>query len=279
MLRLRIFIYLVFIGAFLENASFAQDYGMMTYNIRYDNPEDGKNAWGQRKESVCNLLKYYEPDILGIQEGLHSQVKYLSSCLNGYAQIGVGRNDGDTAGEYAAIFYKKNVFRLEEHGTFWLSETPDKVSRGWDAALPRICTWAVFKDLRNGKRLKVYNTHFDHRGEKARIESARLIAMRIQKDDKELPLVLMGDLNSRPGSEQIKTITAIMDDGAEISQKEFYGPPGTSNAFKKSVSPKRIDYIFTRNMEVESYAHIDDRRDNGLWVSDHLPVYIRCRPQ
>ena len=147
----------------------------MTYNIRFDNPDDGDNRWDKRKEFLADQIRSQEPDVLGIQEGLLHQVAFLAESLPDYEYVGVGRDDGKKKGE----FYNSRKLRLTDSGTFWLSETPSKVSVGWDAALPRICTWARFLPAAGGKSLVVFNTHFDHKGAKARYESARLILRKI----------------------------------------------------------------------------------------------------
>ncbi|MEM8889234.1 MAG: endonuclease/exonuclease/phosphatase family protein, partial [Bacteroidota bacterium] len=140
----------------------------MTYNLRYDNPNDGENRWDLRKEFLRDQLKFFEPDVMGIQEGLKHQLDYLDGELSAYSYIGVGRDDGKEKGEYTAIFYKADKLSLIRQSTFWLSESPDEISVGWDAALERICTYALFEEKAGGAKFYVFNTHFDHRGEKAR---------------------------------------------------------------------------------------------------------------
>jgi endonuclease/exonuclease/phosphatase family metal-dependent hydrolase len=248
---------------------------LITYNIRYDNPNDGEDIWENRKNKMAGLLNYYEPSFLGIQEGLLHQVEYLDSCLLRYDYIGVGRDDGKQQGEYCAIFYDTTKYRVIMDSTFWLSETPDTPSNGWDGNLNRICTYGLFKDLHTEQKIWVMNTHFDHRGEMAREHSARLILKRIELINEEhLPLVLMGDFNATSEQKPVQILKAKLSDAMEISEKPFYGPPGTSNGFREDEIVRRIDYFFTLNVKVLSYSHIDDRRDNNHHISDHLPVLM-----
>jgi endonuclease/exonuclease/phosphatase family metal-dependent hydrolase len=256
-------------------AALGQTTRLMTYNIRYANPNDGVNYWENRKEKLASLVQYYEPAFLGIQEGLLRQVEYLDSCLESFSYIGVGRDDGKQKGEFCALYYDTALFRVIIDSTFWLSETPHIPSNGWDANLNRICTYGLFEHLETKARIWVMNTHFDHRGRQARENSARLVLKRIEElDTGNLPLVLMGDFNATPDDKPIQILTSKLSDGAAISQKPLYGPPGTSNGFREDEIVRRIDYLFTGNVRVLSYAHIDDRRDNNLHVSDHLPVLM-----
>ncbi len=259
--------------------SLAQDYTFLSYNIRYDNSGDGENQWKLRKESVVALIERHAPDIFGIQEGLHNQVAFLDEQLEDFKFIGVGRDDGKTKGEYSALFYNKNRLKVTLQGTFWLSPTPDKISVGWDAALERICTYAQFEDLKNNKKFWVFNTHYDHRGEVARSMSSKLIVEKIKElTNPNEPLILMGDFNSLPDSKAITTLLGHLDDGAAGIAIGQYGSVGTFNGFQTDASLEdRIDYIFIKNSNVSKYSHIADKRDNGLWVSDHLPILIKVR--
>jgi endonuclease/exonuclease/phosphatase family metal-dependent hydrolase len=257
----------------LINSVHPQTIRLMTYNIRYDNPEDGDNSWENRKDKMAGLLNFYEPAFLGIQEGLLHQVQFLDNSLPAYDYIGVGRDDGKQKGEYCAIFFDTTLFRVIIDSTFWLSETPDIPSSGWDANLHRICTYGLFENLKTKRKIWVMNTHFDHRGRMARENSARLLAERIgQINEERLPLVLMGDFNATPEDAPIRILKSTLSDAAEISEKPVYGPPGTSNGFRKDAIVRRIDYVLCTNVKVVSYAHIDDRRNNNGHVSDHLPV-------
>ena len=251
-----------------------QDHIILSYNIKYDDTMDKENNWSLRKKRLLNLLKDYNPSIIGIQEGLINQVNYIDTYLEKYKYIGAGRDDGKTKGEFCAIYFDTTFYKVLEHSTFWLSETPDLVSVGWDAALERVCTYGLFVSIYSGEKFLVLNTHFDHIGTVARIKSSELILNKIKEINKNsLPVVLMGDFNSIPDSEPIKIIEQDMIDGLRISLKNLQGPQGTFNGFDLS-NPisKRIDYIFTKNFQVLYYRHIDDRLENNNYISDHLPV-------
>lgn len=175
----------------------AQQLYVGTYNIRYDNPNDRKegNAWAQRCPQLCDFINFEQPAVFGTQEVLATQLHDLLQGLEGYAYIGVGRDDGREEGEYAAIFYRKDLLKLLDSGNFWLSQTPDRPSLGWDAACIRICTWGKFEDKTTGKQFYFFNTHMDHVGTVARRESTRLILQRIGQLAKSQPTILTGDFN------------------------------------------------------------------------------------
>ena len=250
---------------------------LMTYNIRYSTSNDGENWWEYRKDDVAKLITHYKPDILGIQEGLFDQVQFLKETLESYKYVGVGRDDGQQAGEYTAVFYNTSTYKLVNFYTYWLSETPDKVSVGWDAALPRITTYVVLKSVATGDTLHVFNCHYDHLGKLARENSSRLILSLIaEKQLAEKSLVVMGDLNSRPGEKPVNLISELLDDSYLTTRTRPQGPVGTFNNFDPGHElSNRIDYILTGNLMVESYRAIDDKRENGLYPSDHLPVLVR----
>lgn len=268
-------VFLAFCFSLLSITLFAQTYKIMTYNIRYDNPNDGENQWSKRKAFLSNQIAYNEPDVFGIQEGLHHQVKYLDSTLVNYKYIGIGRDDGQTKGEYSAIFYNTKMLKVIKKSTFWLSETPNKISVGWDASMERICTYALFKDISNNQHFWVFNTHFDHIGDKARLQSTKLIVKKVESLNKKgYPVVLMGDLNLKPESKPIKYLSSVLNDSKTISLTKPFGPTGTFNGFKfnKPVT-NRIDYVFTskKNIEVKKYAVLSDSKD-CKYPSDHLAV-------
>ena len=260
--------------------SFAQaQTSLMTYNIRFSTENDGDNWWELRKQAVAAMIEYYQPDIFGIQEGLHEQVTYLDKTLNSYSFVGVGRDDGQTKGEYSAIFYNTRTYKNLQNHTYWLSETPEKPSVGWDAAMERITTYGIFINKNSGDTLHVFNCHYDHIGQLARENSSKLIVSIIKKKGLDAKrVVVMGDFNSEPGSSPIRVIEGTLDDAYEKSAIPPYGPFGTFTAFNTTEIPKRrIDYIFTKNLEITSYRIIDDRRKNYLWPSDHLPVFIELK--
>ena len=256
----------------------AQDIRVMSYNIRFNNPGDGPNAWPERKDYLVNQLVFSEASILGIQEGLLDQVQYLEKTLPNFSYIGVGRDDGKTAGEFSALFYEKSKYKLLESGTFWLSPTPEKPSKGWDAALPRICTYARLKS-KKGKKFWVFNTHFDHQGEKARVESTKVILEQIKRlNTKREQVILMGDFNLPPESEAIQNITKHLNDTYQVSELPPFGPAGTFNGFSWTQEiNRRIDYIFVGpKIKVKQVAILSDSK-NQRYPSDHFPVLAKLR--
>lgn len=256
-----------------------QDLGVMTYNIRYDNPEDGANQWNNRKEQLISQLNFYQPDIFGTQEGLAHQLKEIEQGLDGYAYVGVGRDDGNQAGEFTAIFFNQNTMDLMEQSTFWLSPTPDEISKGWDAALPRICTYGLLKRKLDGRKFFVFNAHFDHVGHIARKESAQLVLKKIEVlNTDRLPVVFMGDLNLEPHQEGIQLILGKMQDTYTAAGKNVYGPKGTFNGFdvSKPVN-RRIDYIFVANGFQVFKTGVLSAVFQTRYPSDHFPVFSLLR--
>ncbi|MCD9619259.1 endonuclease/exonuclease/phosphatase family protein [Chryseobacterium gleum] len=255
---------------------FSQDLTVMSFNIRLNVESDKDNAWPKRKQDVADLLTYYHPDYFGVQEALPEQMKDIKAGLKNYDYIGVGRDDGKEKGEFSAIFYDTNRLDVVKSGTFWLSETPEKPSKGWDAALNRICTYAVFKDKKSKKEFLAMNLHFDHIGNVARVKSSELILKKIKGlNPKNLPVTLSGDFNLTDDSEPIKILSQNMKDTFYHSETKHYGPVGTFTAFDVNTVPKdRIDYIFTQGFKIRSHRHINDRRENLLYPSDHFPVIV-----
>ncbi|MFT6865942.1 MAG: endonuclease/exonuclease/phosphatase family metal-dependent hydrolase [Cyclobacteriaceae bacterium] len=254
----------------------SQSYKIVTYNIRLSLASDSANAWENRKDNVASMLQFYEPDIFGIQEGLPEQVDYLDENLKSYAYLGVGRDDGARKGEFSAIYFNENRVKLIEGHTFWLSLTPDYPSKGWDAALPRICTYGLFEDVNTENQFWVFNTHFDHIGETARLESVKLILHKMAKiNEKKLPAILMGDLNLTPDQEPIKELFRNMNDSRTASKTTPYGPIGTWNGFNFNATlDRRIDYIaVNEKITVNKYAVLTDSA-NQNYLSDHLPVFV-----
>jgi endonuclease/exonuclease/phosphatase family metal-dependent hydrolase len=248
----------------------------MTYNIRYDNPNDGENKWDLRKHFLSQQIQFYSPDILGIQEGKLHQLRYLDSILSHYSYIGRGRDNSENQGEYCAIFFNKNKFKILNESTFWLSETPNKVSKGWDANIERICTYALFEIIQTKQKFYVLNTHFDHIGAIARENSAKLIIEKINAiNTQNYPVILTGDFNSEPNSNTYLYLSKYLNDTRFISKSIAFGPEGTFNNFEfhKPVITL-IDYIFTskNNIKVDKFAVLSDAK-NCKYPSDHLPVY------
>jgi len=259
---------------FLGNA---QSLKLITYNIRLDIESDGENNWPHRKAFLTSQIQFYEPDIFGVQEAKPNQVLDIASALPAYNYIGIGR-DGIGQGESSNIYYKKNRFQLIQNSTFWLSETPNIISKGWDAAFNRVCTYALFKDLKTKQLFWVFNTHLDHKGELARTNGIQLILSKIAKlNTKNYTVLFMGDLNSQPKDARIIALNKEMNDCRKLSEQKPFGPSGTFNGFKHNEPvTDLIDYIFmSKNspFKVKKFATLSDSKDLR-YPSDHLPVYV-----
>ncbi len=263
---------------FLSFQIYAQELTVMTYNIRLDTEQDGVNQWKNRKDFLCGQLAFYDPMVFGVQEALPNQMRDLQDALPAYRYVGVGREDGKESGEFSAIFYKRDDVELLDSDTFWLSQTPNKVSVGWDAALPRICTWAKFRIRHSNRELLVMNTHFDHVGTEARQKSIDLIIKQSKAlNPNNAPVIVMGDLNLEPHSAAIKNLQGQLEDSRLIAGASAFGPEGTFNGWQvdKPVE-RRIDYIFLsfNDFILDKYAVLSDFI-NGHYASDHLPVWIQ----
>ncbi|SHF81418.1 endonuclease/exonuclease/phosphatase family protein [Pedobacter caeni] len=259
----------------MANAQRENAINIISYNIRLNVASDGENAWPKRKDNVKALVRFHDADILCVQEALPLQVDEMLANTN-YAMEGVGRDDGKRAGEFSAIYFDKSRFTRRDGGTFWLSETPEKPSKGWDAALNRVCSWVRLFDKKNKKEFLVFNTHYDHVGVQARIESAKLLKRKIQEIAPKLPVVFTGDLNVTPETEAIATIKSFLIDAKEASVEPAYGPVGTFNAFKfDSPLKDKIDYIFVnKGFKVQKFGVLSDSKDLR-YPSDHLPIIAR----
>lgn len=257
-----------------------------SYNIQMSPLSAGdKTYWPTRKDAAKNLLAYHRFDIWGSQETYKHQIEYVMP--DGYGYVGVGRDDGATEGEYAPIFYNKAKIEALRSGTFWISETPEKVSYGWGAKHRRICTWGEFKCKKTGKIFYFFNTHLDHRVVKAEEEGVKLIKARVQQIAGNNTFFITGDFNIQLGDPKLKP---IFDDPNFVHAKSAsltppYGPDGTYHGY--TGLPKLfIDYIFvSKDVKVLSYAHLTDRigkkqydpskplREQGVdFASDHFPV-------
>lgn len=255
----------------------SQNLTLMTYNMRLDIAVDGDQDWSHRKDFFTGQIKFYEPDIFGVQEATPTQVTDLSLLLTEYAHVGIGR-EGIGKGESSNIFYKKDRFKVLRQDTFWLSETPDSISKGWDAAYHRVCTYALLKDLKTKSKFWVFNTHLDHMGEIARTKGIELIVSKINElNTDQLTVFFMGDFNSTPDSARIQSLKQLMNDTSDISEAKHFGPSGTFNGFKHDVPVTTlIDYIFISkesSFKIIKHATLSDSVDLK-YPSDHLPVYI-----
>lgn len=252
-------------------------FNIATFNLRYDTANDGVNAWPNRREWVRDLINYHEFDIFGIQEGLANQVDFLAED-GMFDYVGDGRDDGKRAGEFSALYYNKKRFKRHEFGTFWLSPTPETPSKGWDADLNRICTWARLSDNASRRRdFFVFNTHFDHRGAEARRKSAELILEKIKATAGNKPFFFLGDLNSTPETSQIRLLSTELRNSRTATETKPYGPFGTANGFDVNRPlDTHIDYIFvSKGIRVLKYAVLPDQWDKR-YPSDHLPVVIKA---
>lgn len=272
------FIILLLSGFLFNAAAIAQKnhpINVISYNIRYYNNTDGPNIWENRKDNVKALLKFYDADIVGVQEAMANQFDYLKENSD-YDAVGVGRDDGVRKSEFSGIYFNKQRFVKKETGNFWLSTTPDVPSRGWDAALNRVCTWVKLYDKLNKEEFIFFNTHFDHVGKVARVESAKLIKEKIQQLAPNLPVVFTGDLNVTPDSEAITTINSFLIDTKDSTIEPPYGPIGTFNSFNWNDPLKRkIDYIFVnKDFKVQKFGVLSDSKDQKYY-SDHLPLFAR----
>ena len=257
------------------SSSAASSVNVLSFNIRYNNPDDGEHAWPNRKGMVASVVRFHAADLIGMQEVLRSQIDDLTVLLPNYSWYGVGRNDGKNSGEFSPIFYRRNRFQLLDSGEFWLSKNPDQIgSKSWDAALPRIATWVKFRDRESKQEFIHLNTHFDHRGEVARARSAELILDRLKTLSGNMPAVVTGDFNVPPESEAYATMTSMLVDSKLESVSEPHGPEGTFGGFTVKVDDTgdRIDYVFVaEGTKVLRYAALSDQWD-GRYPSDHLPV-------
>lgn len=252
---------------------------IMTFNVRYDNPEDSLNNWRYRKDVASEIIKIYDIDILGAQEVLVNQKNDLENRLPQYNVVGVGREDGKEKGEYSAVFYKQDRFSEVESGYFWLSETPEVAgSKGWDGACERIATWVILKEKASGKKLLFMNTHLDHVGKEARREGVTLLVNRAKELGKDLPVIITGDFNASPESDVIKHVTESgMFHDSKLVAKNIISESGTFHGFGRIPIERRgvIDYVFvTDAMDVVSYEVLPEKK-NDVYISDHAPVVVQ----
>lgn len=256
---------------------------LMTFNIRYDNPADSANNWKYRKEFAAEMIRKNDVDVLGTQEVLYTQLSDIRVLLPDYAYAGVGRKDGKTEGEFSAVFFKKAKFDLLKSGTFWLSENPTYVGmKGWDAAIERIVTWVLLREKSSGKEFAFLNTHFDHIGQVARRESAKLLLSKVDEIGQDMPVIVTGDFNSTPDSEVIQIITDVkrndhLTDSRSLATA-INGPSWTFHGFGSVPMESRttIDYIFVKNKVSVSRLSVIDEMSGKVYLSDHNPVLVRA---
>lgn len=277
-------IYILLASLLISCGSKPLELNVMSYNIRYDNPEDSLNNWQYRKNVAAKIIQTKDIDIVGTQEVLHNQLVDLQERLPEYTAIGVGRQDGKEQGEYSALFYKKNRFTEVSSGYFWLSETPEVAgSKGWDGACERIATWAILKDKQTGREVFAINTHLDHVGKIARQEGVTLLLTKAAELSKGLPIIMTGDFNATPDSDVIKhvTNTSLKEHltNAKTIAKAFSGTEWTFHDFGKIPVENRdyIDYIFvSNNIETDNFEVLPEKLDE-VFLSDHAPVVAKIK--
>ncbi len=272
--------YLLTLAVFfcLGHAS-AQEIKVISFNIRFDNPNDAPNNWQNRLPLVESYLKAEMPDIIGVQEALYHQNEDLLKALPAYAYLGTGRDDGEKGGEFSPLFYHTDRFELLDHAQFWLSETPHIAgSIGWEAILPRVVSWAKLRHLDSDGELFVFNTHFSHVSDLARCKSMEFLSVMIKEIAEDSPVIVTGDFNIHMNSglyvDMANLFKAVNDLQntfvalADTTNTEH----GTFNGFSDQKNTAVIDYIFVDDsFRVKSYS-IDKIKANGLFISDHWPV-------
>ncbi len=247
---------------------------VMSFNIRYGTANDGDNSWPNRDHLVMRVFEDRKAQIVGVQEALVFQLDEITEAHPHYGVIGVGRDDGKTKGEYAAMLYDTRRFAVDSSGTFWLSDTPEVVaSTSWGNSITRICTWARLIDRASGDAVYVYNAHYDHRSQESREKSSALILQRIASRTNDDPVVLMGDFNA---GESNPAITSINDSDLIHTYRALHpaeAAVGTFNAFTGKSDGEMIDHIFVSPEVKILDADIDRTNDNGRYPSDHTPVW------
>lgn len=276
-MRIHSFVFGIAVTALLAGATQGEErapqINVMSFNIRYNNPADGPDAWPHRADWVAEIIGK-QSDIVGLQEVQKGQLEDLKKSLPGFEFHGVGREDGKEGGEYVPVAWKADRFTGLDRGHFWLSETPDEPSKSWDSSLKRITTWVRLRDNTSKKSFLFVNTHFDHRGAVARAKSGELIQQWIAKNRGEDAVVLTGDFNTLPDSEPYKLLLVgekpLID--ARLAVENPRGPASTWNGFKEIIPDRRIDFIFaTGPLKLTQFQTIDEQRD-GRFPSDHCPI-------
>ena len=245
---------------------------VMSYNIRLGSAQDGTNSWSLRYTATGEMLADQKPDVFGVQEALEYQVRYIEEMC-GYESVGVGRENGKKEGEHMSIFWNKKTVSMLKWGTFWLSETPEKPSKGWDAECFRTATWALMKDKKTGKKFYFLNTHLDHKGTEAQKNGLKLIMEKIAQINPEgLPMVLTGDFNIEPSNPILADLDTRMQNVRKIAEKT--DDHATYNGWGKSST--MIDYIYVSGFSTyPEYQTITKRYEDRKFISDHYPIFAR----
>jgi len=262
-----------------RGAAVAETVKVMTFNVRYDNPGDGPDAWPSRRDAVAAMLSAQAPDLVGLQEALRRQLDDLARRTDGWAEIGVGRDDGREAGEYAAILYRPDRFEVIDAGTFWLSDTPDEPgSVSWGNRITRICTWAHLRLRRSGRGLWFYNVHLDHESQPSRERSVDALLARIAARGDTDPVIVTGDFNA---GERNPAVAAMVAAGFRDSWRARHPDvraAGTFSAFRGDSTGEKIDYVWVQPVSRVLDAAILRQRPGGRDLSDHFAVTALVRP-
>ena len=245
---------------------------VMSYNVRYGEAKDGTNSWYYRMEANDEMFKDQKPDVVGLQEALPYQMNFFKEFLEGYKGVGVGRDNGKKEGEHMGVFYNTKTVKLLKWGTFWLSETPEKPSMGWDAACYRTATWAKLKDKKTGKTFFFVNTHLDHVGVVAQEEGLKLIVSRIASVNPEnLPVIVCGDFNVVPSNPILKPLDAVMKSARKEAMKT--DTDATYNAWGHKENEAVIDHIYFEGFSSCPLFEVVRKSYAGRkFISDHYPV-------
>ena len=269
---------ILIVAILVQFAMNAQDLKVMSYNIRQSGAKDGTNSWMYRFAATGEMIKDQMPDVFGVQEATYDQMYFIEQNFKEYKYVGGGREDGKKKGEHMAIFYLKEEGELLDGGTFWLSETPDKPSKGWDAACFRSCTWTKLKMKSNGQIFAYLNTHLDHVGNVARKEGLALIMKRAQEivtDD--MPIILTADFNAVTSNPIFEPLNGVMKDAREVAPET--DRRATLNCYQPENEDKEewiIDHIFFRGAEAKSFKVLRDKNYGAPYISDHYPVVMEA---
>ena len=251
------------------------DLKVMSYNIRMGVAKDGTNSWEYRYPATALMLQDQMPDVFGVQEAFEFQIRFIEDNFADYDSVGVGRDNGKSEGEFMSIFWNKKTVKMVKWGTFWLSETPEKPSKGWDAACKRTATWALMKDKKTGKHFYYVNTHLDHRGSEARRQGLNLIVSRIDDiNQKGYPMVLTGDFNMKPDDAALTGLEQRMQSARKIAPKT--DNHATLNLWGKGKADMVIDYIYVSGFSAcPEYHTVNEKYGQWKYISDHYPVYAK----
>lgn len=253
----------------------SEELKVMSYNIRMGIAKDGTNSWEFRCPATIAMLKDQQPDIFGVQEAFEFQIKFIEEYCRNYRSVGVGRDDGKKKGEYMSIFWNKKRIKLIKWGTFWLSETPDEPSKGWDAYCRRTATWALMKDKKTGRKFYYVNTHLDHKGKEAQKNGLKLIVDRIESINPQgYPMVLTGDFNIKPDNAALTDLDARMQSARKVAP--VTDSHNTFNGWSVKPTDSVIDYIYISGFSAcPEYQTVTKKYADKQFVSDHYPIFAR----